>query len=190
MRFVQSICLAAMTHTFILIAASLSVMSSANGQSPLVPVHRHVQALPVVTAPDKSPLDIVKLSYERPVIAIRFLGSLCSHCMQQIVRFNERADTLRRYNARVIAFSDNSIENCAEVTRTYRIDTTVITIGSDANNAASRVLGTTISESDGSTTEVHAVLVVHRGRVLFEHYAKTPLLSFGEIAEALAATKR
>lgn len=174
------------------IVAIVVVVASAAAQASVaahrsVSKQRQVETLPLVTAADGRSVDIIKLSYDQPVVIIRFLGSLCSHCMQQIVALNERASTFRTLNARVIAFSNNPPLKCAEVTRAYHIDTAVVTICSDTGNTCSQALGTTIVETDGSTTDLHAFLVIDKGLVLYEYYSASPLMSFQTVIDMLAA---
>lgn len=150
---------------------------------------RSLQPLPTLVMSDGRAIDIVQLSAERPVVLVRFLGSLCSHCMQQIVAINEQADTLRKLDAMVIAFSNNPPAKCAEVTQQYRIDTNVIAICSDSDNNCARALGASIRERDESTTNLHAILVVRKGLVLFEHFSTTPLMTLQDVLNVLATTR-
>lgn len=149
---------------------------------------RRLQPLPLVISYDGQQIDVVKLSYERPVIAVRFLGSLCSHCMQQIVELNKQAAVLKSHGITVIAFSNNPPQKCAEVSSTYGIDTTVVKICSDSDNMASTALGTTITEKDGTVTELHGFVIVDKGLVVYEHYSTSPLMSFHSVIDKI--TKR
>ncbi len=161
-----------MCRAFLLIVV-LAVLSAV----PAI-AQRAIGSLPAVLSTDSALVDVVERSQTQPVIVIRFLGSLCSHCMQQIVALNERSEELKALNTRIIAFSNNLPSKCAEVVRDYRIDTSVIDICSDPENSCSRTLGSTIPENDGTTTELHAFLIVNKGVVHYEHYSTTPLMSF------------
>lgn len=146
---------------------------------------RAAGTLPSVLSADSMSVDIVKRSYDQPLIVIRFLGSLCSHCMQQLVALNERAAEFKELNTKIIAFSNNPPSKCAEVMTQYHIDTSVISICSDTDNACSRALGSTITEKDGSTTDLHAFLILDKGLVVFEHYSATPLMGFASVMDVL-----
>lgn len=152
----------------------------------LCPAQRIAPSMPPVYSADNSQVDIVKLSHTQPLIVIRFLGSMCSHCMRQIVALNERAPELRALNARVVAFSNNPPAKCAEVVKQYNLDTTVVSVCSDADNACSKVLGTTITESDASITDLHAILLIDRGAIRYEHYSTVPLMAFQDVLKMLA----
>lgn len=183
----------AQRHSFLLLATLVVALISslpcwASGDALKTP--RNLQPLPALVMSDGRTIDIVQLSTERPVLLVRFLGSLCSHCMQQIVAINEQADTLRTLNAQVIAFSNNPPAKCAEVILQYHIDTNAVSICSDADNNCARALGASIPERDGSTTDLHAVLVVRKGLVLFEHFSTTPLMSLQGVLRVLATTLR
>lgn len=150
---------------------------------------RAAGTLPPVLSADSISVDVVQLSYDQPLIVIRFLGSLCSHCMQQLVALNERSADFKELHTKIIAFSNNPPSKCAEVTTNYRIDTSVIDICSDTDNACSRALGTTITEKDGSITDLHAFLILDRGQVMFEHYSATPLMGFASVMDVLRRLK-
>jgi peroxiredoxin len=172
------------------LVSSLLLISVLSAAPCLATDLRKIETLPLVKSAEGFSVDIVKESYNHPVIVIRFLGSLCSHCMQQIVALNEKAPVLKSINVRVIAFSNNPPEKCAEVARNYHIDTSVISICSDADNACSKVIGTTILERDNSITDLHAFIVIDKGLVLREHYSTTPLMSFQSIIEELSARRQ
>ncbi len=170
---------------FILVACLLAGLCISNTYA-----QRAVGSLPPVLSADSISVDIVKRSYDQPLIVIRFLGSLCSHCMQQLVTLNEKALTFTDLNTRIIAFSNNPPSKCAEVMHDYHIDTSVIDICSDTDNACSRALGTTIAEKDGSTTDLHAFLILDKGQVVLEYYSATPLMSFASVIDVLKRIRR
>lgn len=158
--------------------------SSATAQ-PSRPMHLP----PLHTASGRS-IDVRTLAASSPVIVLRFLGSFCSHCREQIVVLNDLADTLRALDVRVVAFSDDDVATCDRFRREERIDSTVITLCSDPESAASAALGTSIVERNGTLTELHAVVVVYRGDVWFEHYGITPLRDFRGMLAAIERRRR
>jgi peroxiredoxin len=110
--------------------------------------------------------------------------------MQQLVALNEMSAEFKELNTRIIAFSNNPPSKCAEVVHDYHIDTSVIDICSDTDNTCSRALGTTITEKDGSTTDLHAFLVLDKGLVVFEHYSATPLMGFASVMDVLKRLRK
>ncbi len=143
-------------------------------------------SFPPVVDTHGNALDIVQVSRAQPVIAIRFLGAICSHCMQQIVEINTLAAKFKASNTRVIVFSEDSREKCRETIAEYRLDTTLITLCTDSANVCSMALGTTITEPDGSITELHAFLVVDQGTVIFEKYTTSPMMALQAVVDLLA----
>lgn len=146
--------------------------------------------MPALRSSSAETVDVVRLSYERPIIAVRFLGALCSHCMQQIVALNEKAPLLTASGTKIIAFSNNPPEKCAEAARTYKLDSNVISLCSDTDDACSRVLGTTITEVDGSQTELHAFVVLYKGQIRFEYYDISPLMAFDHVIALLPSLQK
>jgi len=144
-------------------------------------------ALPPVVDVHGARIDVVQASHTQPVIAIRFLGAICSHCMQQIVEINMLASKFKAVNARVIVFSEDPSAKCSETIAEYRLDTTLITMCTDSANVCSTALGTTISEPDGSVTDLHAFLVIDRGTVVYEKYTTSPMMALQAVLDLLAA---
>lgn len=139
------------------------------------------KALPPVVDTGGRSVDVVALSDSIPVVAIRFLGSMCSHCMRQLLHFKRQTEEFSNAGACIVAFSDNDVETCHEVTEQYQFDPRVFKICSDVNNVCSKSLGSSIVERDGSVTELHALLILHKREVLFEHYSTTPLMDVESI---------
>lgn len=162
----------------ILSLLTLTVLSST--------AQRSNASFPAVVDTHGATLDIVQASHTQPVIAIRFLGAICSHCMQQIVEINTLATKFKALNTRVIVFSEDPQAKCRETIAEYRLDTTLITLCTDSASVCSTALGTTISEPDGSITELHAFLLVDQGTVIFEKYTTTPMMALQAVVDLLA----
>ncbi len=169
-----------MSRSFVMISIllSLAVLSSTAQRSGV--------SLPPVTNVHGERVDVMQMSQTRPVIAIRFLGAICSHCMEQIVQLNGLATTFKKSNAHVVVFSQDPLEKCRETITEYHLDTALITMCNDSANRCSRALGTTITEADGSVTELHAFLVVDRGTVVFEKYSTSPMMALQAVVDLLA----
>jgi peroxiredoxin len=145
--------------------------------------------LPLILSADSTTIDIAAVSDSTPVIAIRFLGSMCTHCMQQLVKFQEYTSEFRASGARIIAFSENDVEKCLQVTRQYQLARDVFSLCSDVDNKTSRALGTTIYERNGSVTELHGILVLHKRAVIFEHYSTSPYMDHVSILQIITSVR-
>lgn len=166
------------TNVALLIA--LAVAAGAAVHTP-----RSIDSLPVVYGADSSAIDLLAASDTTTVVAVRHLGAICSHCVEQIILLNEYANEFRRRNARVIAFSMDDVDECQLAAKEHAIDTDVLQLCYDERDACSRAVGSTIQEIDGSFTDLHAVLVIRQRMVVFEHYSTQPLMSLGGVFEVL-----
>lgn len=146
---------------------------------------RTLTSLPPVYRSDSTALDLLEASEHTPIVAVRHLGAICSHCVEQIVLINDYASEFRTRGARVVAFSMDDEDECASATRRYDIDTSVVTLCYDKRDACSMAIGSTIHEVDGSFTDLHTVLVLRNRQVVYEHYSTQPLMSLGAVFEAL-----
>ncbi|MEY2719326.1 MAG: hypothetical protein RLZZ273_692 [Bacteroidota bacterium] len=135
-------------------------------------------------------VDIVALSDNTPVISIRFLGAMCAHCMQQLALFQEYTEQLRAAKAVVVAFSDNDVAKCREVTKQYGFAGDVFSLCSDSGNVCSKAFGTTIEERNGTVTELHGVRILVKRSVIFEHYSATPYTDVRHILAMISRTTR
>lgn len=159
-------------------AAVLITCGSAHAQT----VER---ALPPVLDTAGRQIDVVALSDSLPVVTIRFLGSMCAHCMQQLAYFQEFTKQLRDRNVRVVAFSENEVMKCRDVTIQYGFAGDVFSICSDSGNVCSKAFGTTITERDESRTELHGIRILYKRNVLFEHYSTTPYMDIQTLLSVL-----
>lgn len=146
---------------------------------------RTLTTLPDVFGADSARVNVIARSQQQPLVVIRFLGAMCSHCVQQLVAINEQREAFKSTGARIVAFSDDSPSECIEAIRRYGLDTSVISLCSDPDGQCSRALGATIHESDGSETDLHALLVMYRGQILSEHFSVTPLMNFRGVLHTL-----
>ena len=142
-----------------------------------------------VTLVDGSRVDLSVVSDSVPVIMVRHMGAACSHCMEQIRALQNATDRIRAAGARAYAFSHDDDSTCLATQEQLQLDTTCITICSDTDNRTAAALGCVFSEVDGTETNLHMVMVVHRRRVLFEHFSLTPLMGFERVIAAVNSTK-
>ena len=152
---------------------------------------RVVQKLPAVVLSGGVTVDLLTASDVAPIIVVRHLGATCSHCVEQVRALIRYHDVSGPLPAKVFAISSDDVPTCDSMTRTLGFDTTAIALCSDADDACANALGCVISERDGTITDLHLVMILHRRRVLFEHYSITPLMSFGDVMRIAAdAMKR
>ncbi|MBU3679425.1 MAG: redoxin domain-containing protein [Candidatus Kapabacteria bacterium] len=142
--------------------------------------------LPAVLDTAGNSVNIVAMSDTSPVIAVRFLGSMCTHCMQQLSLMKQYTQQLRALGARVVAFSQNDVSECREVSKQYGFADDVFLLCSDADNRCSRSFGTTITERDSSITELHGLRIFLNRRVVFEHYSMTPFMDIPRLLAILS----
>ena len=157
-----------MRFVIVLIAALIFFVDADAQQS--------LRSLPPVIDTAGKRIDVVSLSDIQPVVAIRFLGSMCTHCMQQLAHFQEYTDQFREAGAVVVAFSDNETQKCREVSKQYGFASDVFYLCSDTGNVCSKAYGTSIPERNGTVTELHGIRVIHKRIQLFEHYSTTPYM--------------
>lgn len=155
-----------------------------------VDAQHRVKSLPPVVDTAGRSIDMESLSDTQPVVVIRFLGAMCTHCMQQLALFKEFTEQFRKAGAVVVAFSDNEVQKCREVSKQYGFASDVFHLCSDAGNACSKVYGTTITERNGSVTELHGLRVIYKGFVLFEHYSTTPYMDVRHLLSLLSKMKK
>jgi len=146
----------------------------------------HFTSLPPVVDTAGRSIDVIALSDSVPVVAIRFLGAMCTHCMQQLALFQEHTEQLRSLKTVVVAFSDNEVEKCREVTKQYAFSNDVFLLCSDTGNTCSKAFGTTIAERNGSVTELHGIRIVNKRDVVFEHYSTAPYMDVQNILAILS----
>ncbi len=156
-------------------AVSISITTASDESRRLL-----VRELPVVTF-DGNVVDIRTLSDTQPLIVLRYLGASCSHCIDQLLALRESSERIRNAGLRVVALSHDDPHACATAMQRLDLDSAWITLCSDTDNTTAKALGCVIDELDGSTTNLHMVMVVHKRQVLFEHYSLVPLMSFANV---------
>ncbi len=156
-------------------AVSISITTASDESRRLL-----VRELPVVTF-DGNVVDIRTLSDTQPLIVLRHLGASCSHCIDQLLALRESSERIRTAGLHVIAMSHDDPHACASAMQRLDLDSTSITLCSDTDNTTANALGCVIDEVDGTTTNLHMVMVVHKRDVLFEHYSLVPLMSFDHV---------
>lgn len=169
----------------VLVCALIAICTEAHAQQ------RTFERLPAVISAGGETIDLLSVSESQPILLVRHLGATCSHCVEQVralLRYHTVSGPLP---CMVYAISSDDVPTCDTMTRKLNIDTTVLRLCSDADDACANVLGCVISERDGTITDLHLVMILHRRRVLFEHYSITPLMSFGDVMRIAAdAMKR
>lgn len=131
-------------------------------------------------------IDIVKESYARPVILLRYKGSSCVHCVEQLAALNRSAAALRSIGARVIAFSTDSDKQSRTLMEQKHFSSDVMTLVSDPDNTAARAIGA-LRTVDGEETELHAAIVLHNGRAEFADFGEAPFMGISTLVDKAAA---
>ena len=168
----------------VLVCALIAFCTEAHAQQ------RTFERLPVVVSAGGDTVDLLTASDAAPIIVVRHLGATCSHCVEQVralLRYHTVSGTLP---CMVYAISSDDVPTCDTMTRKLAIDTTALRLCSDADDACANALGCVISEKDGTITDLHLVMILHRRRVIFEHYSITPLMSFGDVMQVASSAKR
>lgn len=168
----------------VLVCALIAIYTESHAQQ------RTFERLPVVVSAGGDTVDLLEASDVAPIIVVRHLGATCSHCVEQVRALIRYHDVSGPLPAKVHAISSDDVPTCDSMTRTLRLDTTTIALCSDADDACANALGCVIAEKDGTITDLHLVMVLHRRRVVFEHYSITPLMSFGDVMRIAADTKK
>ena len=168
----------------VLVCALIAICTEAHAQQ------RTFERLPVVVSAGSDTVDLLAVSENGPIILVRHLGATCSHCVEQVralLRYHTVSGPLP---CMVYAISSDDVQTCDTMTRKLAIDTTTLRLCSDADDACANVLGCVIAEKDGTITDLHLVMILHRRRVIFEHYSITPLMSFGDVMQVASSAKR
>jgi peroxiredoxin len=142
---------------------------------------RTVHAL---TDKNEKEIDLKALSEKSgSVVLIRYLGYSCSHCIEQLIALNKRADTLKQLGVRVIAFSEDDTQQNAVIAKKYGFDPDVFTLASDADNRFGRRLGAVFKEPNGEETNLHAAIVVRRDTVMFAVMDIKPFMAIDSLVK-------
>lgn len=168
----------------ILVCALIAICTEAHAQQ------RVFERLPTVVSAGGDTVDILAVSENEPLILVRHLGATCSHCVEQVRALLRYHTVTGPLPCMVYAISSDDVQTCDTMTRKLAIDTTALRLCSDADDACANALGCVIAEKDGTITDLHLVMVLHRRRVLFEHYSITPLMSFGDMIASVPALRK
>jgi peroxiredoxin len=137
-----------------------------------------------LTEPNGSEIDLKALSQgQRSVILVRYLGYSCSHCIEQLIALNKRADTLKQLGVKIIAFSEDDAERNAVLMKKYQFDSDVFTLASDADNRFGKRLGAVFKEPNGEETNLHAAIVVRRDTVMFAVMDIKPFMAIDSLVK-------
>lgn len=151
---------------------------------------RTFERLPVVVSAGGDTVDLLAVSENGPIILVRHLGATCSHCVEQVSALLRYHTVSGPLPSKVFAISSDDVQTCDTMTRKLAIDATALRLCSDVDDACANVLGCVIAEKDGTITDLHLVMILHRRRVIFEHYSITPLMSFGDVMQVASSAKR
>lgn len=138
---------------------------------------------PTISTGSALPATTVAIDDAQPTILIRYLGYGCSHCVRQIAYLNRHAEQLRTLGIRVIAFSEDDEETCKRMIEREGFDTNVLSVVSDSDNGMARRFGALRTDGD-STLDLHAAIVVNRGKVALSVYSNEPYMDVQRLINA------
>ncbi|MBU3741994.1 MAG: redoxin domain-containing protein, partial [Candidatus Kapabacteria bacterium] len=126
---------------------------------------------------------------EVPTILVRYLGYRCAHCVRQLTYLHQHRAVLQQHGIRVVAMSEDDAATNDRLMQRMGYDPTAITLVSDPDNASARTIGALRAIGD-SVLDLHASLVVHRGRVLTSVYGTEPYMDVEHLVQtAVRAAK-
>ena len=124
-----------------------------------------------------------------PTILVRYLGFRCTHCVRQLTYLHEHRRVLQQYGVRVVAMSQDDHATNERLMQRMGYDPASVTLVSDPDNVSARALGAVRSAGD-ALLDLHASLVVHRGRVLTSVYGTEPYMDIEHLVQtAVRAAK-
>lgn len=151
---------------------------------------RMLPACSAVRTQHGTQIDLHAISDTLPIIVVRYLGAQCSHCVDQLRALQESSARIVKAGTRIYALSADDVETCLQTARRLSLDSTIITLCTDEENTVAQKLGCIIEEIDGTTTNLHLVMVLYRRAIVFEHYTLTPLMGFERVFDAVAAARQ
>ena len=111
--------------------------------------HPMMKSMPFVTLPKdfhallpqtlkvgESALNVLTLSEQQPIILIRFLGTQCSHCAEQLYNLNKQSEVLRSHGIKIIAISSEKQKDLHTFSKKNSFSD-IFTFLEDVDNAAS-----------------------------------------------------
>jgi peroxiredoxin len=127
--------------------------------------------------------DIIKESFNQPIILVRYLGANCSKCLHQLNTLNALSDTLKSYKLKVMGFSNDDIEQNKKILKQAKFNNSVVSLYSDNNSKSSINIGSTIEEINGDKTERHATLLIYKGKIYFKDIDAKPYMYIGKLID-------
>ena len=126
-----------------------------------------------------SSLDVIALSEQQPIILIRFLGTQCSHCAEQLYNLNKQSDLLRSHGINVIAISSEKQKELHAFSKKNSFSD-AITFLEDENNAAAASLSAFDKDKD---IDLHLAMIIHKGKLIFATYNDEPFMDIDKLIE-------
>lgn len=148
--------------------------------------------LPDITLidPNGTTIDVQALSRTpKSLLLVRYLGYSCSHCIAQLTALNTHADTLKKLGVHVIAFSEDDSQKNLALMKKYNFDPDVITLASDKDNMAGKLLNANYKEPNGDETSLHAAIVVRHNTVMFAVMDTQPFMAIDSLIKESQRTE-
>ncbi|HRE56367.1 MAG TPA: redoxin domain-containing protein, partial [Candidatus Kapabacteria bacterium] len=154
--------------------------------------HPMMKSMPFVTLPKEPHLllpktlsigsqgiDVLALSKHHPIIFIRFLGTQCIHCAEQLYNLNKQTEILRRNGIRVIAVSSEKQKDL-DIFAKKNSFSEVFTFVEDTNNEGAASLSAFNKEKD---IDLHVAMIVHKSTLVFATYGDEPFMDIEKLIE-------
>jgi len=154
--------------------------------------HPMMKSMPFVTLPKdfhallpqtlkvgESALNVLTLSEQQPIILIRFLGTQCSHCAEQLYNLNKQSEVLRSHGIKIIAISSEKQKDLHTFSKKNSFSE-VFTFLEDVDNAAAASLSAFDKEKD---IDLHLAMIIHKGKLIFATYNDEPFMDIDKLIE-------
>lgn len=144
-----------------------------------IPLPRNIDALlpaSAIVGEGAFTTDILKESYRKPIIVIRYNGYRCQHCAEQLLTFKKLSEKLKKQGIKVIAFSPDTQDESLKFLTDNNFDQSVFTFISDRDNTFGKRISSVIEENN-EEKQLHVALVLHKGKVVFANYAEQPFMN-------------
>ena len=146
--------------------------------SPLVAEDGHEQRMYPAPAHDvlqRSLVHLTDVSPTRRMIAIRYLGYRCQHCVEQLLYLNQQASGLASLGVSVVAISNDPAQRWQDLVESHAIDTTVFRYVPDPDGSIATALGAR-RILDDSLLDLHTTIVAVDGAVRMAVYSDNPYM--------------
>lgn len=179
MKLLQIIALSALLTGTQLTSYTYSMSDGHRMNTSDIPLPRNIDALlpaSSIVGNGLFAVDLLKESYTKPIIAIRYNGYRCQHCAEQLLTFKKITEKLKKQGIKVIAFSPDSQGESQKFLTDNSFDHSVFSFISDGENVFGKKISAVIEEND-IEKQLHVAMVIHKGKVVFANYGEQPFMN-------------